>query len=795
MKIELMGNYPDDVKDYVKEYNEGVGHKDINVVGTAISSLVQLLFSPVELNRQASIHALDQVGKIQPGFLKSAAKTLAIRYQGGGEKKFFAQAALEAIFIGKKAEKLITDNSILQELKSAKQQKDVQQAEAVQRDAQLVQQIQQNQVDLSIINAFPEIRSIGQYYNTCILNNDDQSAVTTINNLVDNLVGWIKTDIGKFTPGCLLLGLVFSRKYRKPFLPTVKDHILQLYYQGDQKQKTAAGEIIESILDSFVDMLPNDLAAMFQAEAVKKKQNRLAQKAKEMEQSKLINRLKVPVNVGWTEQIKKLVQTYNEGIVTNKEKQLRQFLSGLDKSLGSQDKRIRKNATNVLGILLGKNPDFIQGLVDALLQNFDQPVISEILGTLVDDLAKLGWANANTVVAIRADKKTRELEEQRLREERKIEYDKVKQISITFDADWEKPITNMIEKMNQALMAQDMEGFNKILSKSLKKFIYAEDLAIRKEGQITFANIAQKYPDSLNELMGELSPLFLSEHEQRNIAVDVFGQIFDLGIAEQFFKINHPEVFSQLAEEWANRKQELENLELQTKFDAIKADVTQLRIKDTWPKNIQKICRNYNNGIKTKQMQEVMDAVKNIVDIVMKEKKEEIQEQANQVLGLIAKRNIELIQPTINLFLTLLDGNDRDMKVRAIKGLGEVTRQRPGWAYFGIEKLIHLTQTDPVDDYRMKAMLEIGRIGEKDPVMLIEYVEPIMVTLAKDNNKHVRRLAAWTLGKMADAIPLEAKHAIPALTDALHDEYVLVRKFADKALSAIRDAIRKAENQ
>ena len=48
-----------------------------------------------------------------------------------------------------------------------------------------------------------------------------------------------------------------------------------------------------------------------------------------------------------------------------------------------------------------------------------------------------------------------------------------------------------------------------------------------------------------------------------------------------------------------------------------------------------------------------------------------------------------------------------------------------------------------------------------------------------------------TIGSMADAIPLEAKEAIPALREALHDEYPLVRMFADKALKLISGAMRK----
>ncbi len=116
------------------------------------------------------------------------------------------------------------------------------------------------------------------------------------------------------------------------------------------------------------------------------------------------------------------------------------------------------------------------------------------------------------------------------------------------------------------------------------------------------------------------------------------------------------------------------------KGNAIKLDVTQIRIVDSWKSNIQKLVRDYNNAIKLQEMTKVMDVVRKIVDIFMKERNEEQIDQSNQVLGLIAKQNIELISPTIELFLQLLEGKDADKKTRAIKGLGKVTRQRPGWS-------------------------------------------------------------------------------------------------------------------
>jgi hypothetical protein len=796
LKIENFSNYPDEVKSYVDEYNNGVDHKDINLVGTAINSLVQLLFSAEELNRQAATHVLDQVATVQPGFLKSAVKTLLIRFQGSDEaKKNYAAAALEAIFIGKKAEKLIDDPTAIEQLRNAKNQREQQAIAVKQQEAQIVQQIKSTQMDLTFLNAFPELRTLGQFYNTTLLNNQDDQGFQTATSLLNSLMEWHAKDRSKFMPGCLLLGLVFSPQFRRPYIANLRDELLKLYYQGNTSQKIFAAEVMENVLREIVDILPPDIAGFIQGEVLKKQQERQAQKSKELEQSMMINKLKVPINVAWEQSIQAIANSYNEGIATNKEKLYKQALNDLYKLITSNNERERKNSIEVVGILLVKNPELLKDLVLALLEKYTQPLIMEALGYWLDDLAKLRLAHPTILDQIAAAKNIRLQEEESKRKERQAEYDRIKKLTIQIDGDWPKEIVKTIEMLNDALLTQNEKIALKIVSSELKKLMFAKDLEIRRVGQTIFARIAEKYPGLLEEVMKELVPLYLSEHEQRALALDPFGLIYDMGFGERFFLDKYPDVWKILPTDWANRKQEMENLELQTKFDAIKADVTQIRIREDWVKNIQRICRDYNNAIKAKLTDEIFKAVKEIVDLVLNEKKQEIQNQANQVLGLIAKRNIELIQPTIDLFLQMIDGKDSDKKDRAIRGLGEVTRQRPGWAYFGIEKLVKITQIDPDDEFRMKAMLEISLIGEKDPVMLIEYVDDIVKALAKDSNKQVRRIAAMALGNMAEAIPLEAQQAIPALTDALHDEYMLVRKFADKALGLIREAIRKAENQ
>ena len=111
-------------------------------------------------------------------------------------------------------------------------------------------------------------------------------------------------------------------------------------------------------------------------------------------------------------------------------------------------------------------------------------------------------------------------------------------------------------------------------------------------------------------------------------------------------------------------------------------------------------------------------------------------------------------------------------------------------AKISVYSLVNLITDDENEQARMKALLELSRVGKANPTMLIEHIDSVIAAI-KDTNKHVRRLAVWTINSMAEAIPLEAQEAIPALREALHDEYHLVRMFADKALNSIRSAMRK----
>jgi hypothetical protein len=792
-----MSTYPDEVKDYVNEYNSGVDNRDINLVGTAINSMVTLVFNPDdEEKRLGSIHALDQIGQVQPGFLKSAVKTLIIRYQGTDDvKKALASAALDAIFIGKKAERLIEDSAVLEELKQKRAAIENQKAEAQAKDAQVLQEIKQTQLDLGIAATIPELRTIGQYYNTCLLNNNEEEAAKTAMGLLNQLIEWYKTQRNNFIPGVLLLGQMGNPTNRKPFFTQIVTELMKLYFQGIKDQKPAAIEITDNIFKDIADLIPSDLAPTVKAEVTRRQTERLDNLNKERQKQAQIVKIKIPISPGWDPSIQQLAADYNKAIIDNNEKTIKMIKAGIVKGLNPSDFRIKKSTTEMIGILISKNPEFIEEIVKGLIPKYKDANYSEILGNFIDDLEKLKWADPQVITELQEAKKQRLIEEEARKKVRQEEYDKLQLITVKFEGDWQKEVTKFMEDLNNSLIKADKKTTTKLIMIELKKLMFVKDDVIRHESQTAFCRIAQKFPDLIEPLIEELVPLYLSTHEQRNFAVDPFGMLYDLGLAEKLFRPKHPDILETLGTEWANRKQELENLELQTKWDAIKADVTQLKINDNWSKQMQIIARDYNTGIKDKKMELVLSCVKKVVDIVMNERKDELQIEATQVLGLIAKKNIELIQPTINLFLELLEGKDTDKKTRAIKGLGEVTRQRPGWAYFGMEKLINIMNNDRDEDFRVKAAQEIERIANKDPVMMIEHIESILKALTKDPNKHVRRLAAMTLGNMAEVIPLEAQDAIPALTEALHDEFILVKKFADKALTAIREAVRKSENQ
>ena len=179
----------------------------------------------------------------------------------------------------------------------------------------------------------------------------------------------------------------------------------------------------------------------------------------------------------------------------------------------------------------------------------------------------------------------------------------------------------------------------------------------------------------------------------------------------------------------------------------------------------------------------------NVIDWLLKEKDDKKFDELVEVLGKIVRRKLELIAPAIDTLLKLVDSKEKDTIFSGIKGLGEVAVQRPSWAYIGINKLVQLSRDDEINDARILALIELSRIGRVNPTMLLEYMAPI-IDLLRDRDQNVRSWAVIAIGVIAEGIPLEAKEAIPALKEALHDDSLLVRQNASKALELFRAAMK-----
>ncbi|MHA1869938.1 MAG: HEAT repeat domain-containing protein, partial [Promethearchaeota archaeon] len=415
-----------------------------------------------------------------------------------------------------------------------------------------------------------------------------------------------------------------------------------------------------------------------------------------------------------------------------------------------------------------------------------------ILAMMIEDIEALKLIKPQIIEEIKELEKKRLEQEEALRKQKEEERKRIEKIIIKVNGDWDLKLIKFVEKLNQMLLKKNENAAQKMVNNELKVFLSAKEDEFRFQSQEIMVGLAEKYPKFLEKIVKEFLELFNSDNPARFIAVEAFGKIYHAGFIKNILPEIDDELVKKIEQDYDDRRKELENLQMAEKIKHIKIDVQTIKIDDNWPKDIKKICRTYNDAILKQDMPVVVEQVKKIVDIFMNEKKEERLNSAIKVLGNIAKKNIELIAPTINILLEMVDSDVKETKYRAIKALGEVTYQRPGWAYMGIDKLMKTALNDKDDEARMKAMLELSKVGKKNATMLVEYVPDIIKALSEDKNKHVRRLAAWTLGAMAEVIPLEAKEAIPALTDALHDDYILVRKFADKALQLIRTAMRKA---
>ena len=796
MKLDILDSYPDQVKTYITDYNNAVSAKDVMEVDMAINGLVSMIFGADDDNRTYAIIVLSKIGDAQFKFLKNAIRALVHRYSGEDvAKSNYASKALGQIVVGKDAAKLIKDQTILSKIISEENERLSRSHEDQAKRNAYLAKAQQVQIDLTNIQMFSEIHRIGSYYNKCLVDDKIEEAFRLVQELLDKLEKWFENNPANFTAGTILLSLMAEPQKRpnSKFFVEILNYITSFMNKGKNKQKEIYREILLHIYESIIDLIPEDMVGWLKAESLRRREEHQKELEINTERKKFLQKVTITPKLKWAVETQKLTKTYNEAIASNDQKTLNQVKKTIDKYIVSKDETVWRSTGEMIALLLEKIPNFIQNTIKTLVKNYRNEQYSEILSMMIDDLETLNIVKPQIIDEIKEKKIAREEHRKKEKESKEKERKKLDEILIKFEGDWDKKIIKIVEKANNMLLKKNLGAVKKIIESELKEYLQAKDNEIRAQSQSIIVSIVEKYPQILEKIISEYLELFNSDNDARFIAVELFGQVYHAGLLKNLFPDFSNDFRKKIEEDYDNHRKEMENKLMMEKISHIKIDVQTIPISDDWPKDMYKICRAYNDAILKQDMQAVVDQVTKIVNIFMNENSKKV-ERINasvSIIGLIAKKNIELIAPTINLLMEMVDNENLDTKYRAIRGLGEVTKQRPGWAYMGIEKLMKTSITDKDDSARMKSMLELSKIAAKSSVMLVEYVSDIITALSDDPNKHVRRLAAFTLGTMAEVIPLEAKDAIPALTEALHDEYFLVRKFADKALQLIRSAMRK----
>jgi len=791
MKIEIMDNYPEEIKRYIEDYNKGIELQDIMEVNLAIDSLLTLVFHSEKNLRDYAGIILKKIANIQPGFLKKGVQVLLHRYKSNDQEKSEFASIVLGLITETPAKNLITDSELLQVIQEEHAERVSRKKFEEEQKKEFLQRVMTKEVSLFGLSG--EILRIGQFYNKLIVDEDDIAARKVVEDLITTIIKYYGSEENKedFEMGCTLFKIICDPEKREPFIEDVIKELIKNYELSKKKNREAYTELIINSIASIEDLLPQKYRMDFASLAKKRE----AEKKKEsLQKIKLIQELQkksINVVVTWEKDVKALANLYNDSIKENNEKGLSKFVDGLKAALFSKDEYIKKSANELYSQILEKNFPLVEQFTLKMINDYKKPEVSIILQNNIQllanrELLKLGIKNY-----LIEQKIAREEFEKKEREKQRKEFERIEKLKIEFSASWDKRLVDVIDQINNFLISEKIKGAEKLILGTMKNYIYAEDSEISKQAIEFLNNVAKKYPKIIKKIMKEIIELFQSEHEARVIAIDLLGLFRKNPNKKLLFEdIDYEKIKDKLKEDLEKRQKDLQQAQLMDKWDAIKLDVTTIVINLEYDKKLQRICRAYNEAIKAKDKEKVIKNVQLIVDWFLEEKNEEKLNQVIEVLGKIAKQNIELIAPAIDMFLKMVDSKDEDKKFRAIKGLGEVTVQRPGWAYMGIEKLVQIVNSDDNENARMKALLELSRVGRSNPTMLIEHKEPIIAAL-KDSNKHVRRLAAYTIGAMAEAIPLEAQEAIPALRDALHDEYFLVRQFADKALKLIRAAMRR----
>ena len=182
-----------------------------------------------------------------------------------------------------------------------------------------------------------------------------------------------------------------------------------------------------------------------------------------------------------------MAEDYNTALANNNEKGIKATILTLEKLLASNDSHIIKNATEVLGILINRNPEIIKNTVKNLVPRYEDPKVSIILGTIIEDLERMKYADEGVIQEFSICKNYSGCRNRsKTFGEKQAEYDRLEKITIKIDGEWPEKNTKFVEQLNQFLLKQDEKNSVKIINTDLKKFVYAVDPEIRKSGQIHF---------------------------------------------------------------------------------------------------------------------------------------------------------------------------------------------------------------------------------------------------------------------------------------------------------------------
>jgi hypothetical protein len=141
-------------------------------------------------------------------------------------------------------------------------------------------------------------------------------------------------------------------------------------------------------------------------------------------------------------------------------------------------------------------------------------------------------------------------------------------------------------------------------------------------------------------------------------------------------------------------------------------------------------------------------------------------------IGCTKKKEVTYEGKPVSEWMKTLKGEDPAGKFAAIHAVGKIGPE----AKEAIPVLIETIREVRNRDKRIlvacnNALLAMGK-----------EIVPSMISLLKDDEWEMRRGAAWILGKVGP----DAKDAVPALTEALHDPNPAVRTKAADALKKIK---------